>query len=149
MLKFILPATILLSLMISSQALACRPAPASYCMISVVYQGSSTDFNGRINAKREIVEDRAKADACKQLCEGKETCVLGCVAKAKFPIFRCEALNGCLGWPGGMVPMKEQEDTARARLCGELCEGKDDCMAECMARFSNIGSERGNLCRGE
>ena len=148
MIKFILPAAILLMLMISSQALACEPDTRShYCMVNVVYQGaSSTDFYGRIDAEREIVEARAKADACNTVCEREEACVSVCVAEAEFPILRCGWVDACTGWwPPDPKRKKKQEPSPQARLCGELCDGEEACVDGCMARFfkrQSIGSEQ-------
>jgi len=102
MMKFILPAAILLTFMISSQAFACDPVLDNFsCEVEVVYQGTSFTNSGRFFTKLEIAQEHAKADACKTLCKGEETCVSGCLAEAEFPILRCEWVDGCAGWLGG------------------------------------------------
>jgi len=120
MMKFILPAVILLTLTISSQALACRPYLYNYtCEVKVVYQGATliktsvkVDVKEEVDRVREetgswgeslmqkIAQDLAKADACKALCEGEEACVSSCLSEAKFSTLRCEWNNACAGWPG-------------------------------------------------
>jgi len=117
MIKFILPATILLALMISSQALACRPYMYNYsCEVEVVYQGTSYTTSGKFDIKQEVDEVRAKtgteplrqkiaqegakAAACEALCVSEEACVSGCLAEAEFPILQCEWMNGCANWLG-------------------------------------------------
>jgi len=127
MIKFILPAVILLTLMISSQALACSPAPDIFsCEVGVVYQGASSTISGRFDLRDEvtrkrvnadacsascnrksstcflecmqkIAQERAKADACQALCEGEDACVSGCIEEAEFPTLQCRQFNGCAG----------------------------------------------------
>jgi len=102
MIKFILPAAILLSLMISGQAFACDPSPHNYaCDVEVTYQKKSLTICKQYYEELEVAQAQAKADACKQLCKGDAACVASCVAAAEFPVLRCRYVDGCAGWLGG------------------------------------------------